>query len=437
MLDNHMFLLCMLAGIIDYIIYIGYQKNYIYVEHLKPADSSYGLNVRLLSYFKIAVYYVYNILLAAVDILCMYSFLINNSYTMYILLLVIMLAGFKYSAFDVYTVTASTAYHISMSVTVNILVRLILENCSLTRIEKYSSDISREISCIIMVRILIVILVDVYDKYIGIKLGRLAGTAIAVTSLGITVACIMVSKMAYKYVDTRPIVLSVLIILWCITNIIAMLINMIEQNSRHSYEIIMLERERQTNREIYDNIKSGQEELRDIRHDIKNRLSSLRSVIVQNDSSAALDYLDGMIGSVDMVKGKIYCNNLVINNILTYKLSGVADNISVECEAEVPEQISVDMGDLGVIIGNLLDNSIKAVNNINTGGYIHIIITESIGKLIIIIENNYLKDTEKKPAIYYIDHGRGINNVRRIVKKCGGSYKENVSENVYQTKISI
>ena len=37
-------------------------------------------------------------------------------------------------------------------------------------------------------------------------------------------------------------------------------------------------------------------------------------------------------------------------------------------------------GDLGVIIGNLLDNSIKAVNNINTGGYIHIIITESIGK---------------------------------------------------------
>ena len=47
-----------------------------------------------------------------------------------------------------------------------------------------------------MVRILIVILVDVYDKYIGIKLGRLAGTAIAVTSLGITVACIMVSKMA-------------------------------------------------------------------------------------------------------------------------------------------------------------------------------------------------------------------------------------------------
>ena len=138
-----------------------------------------------------------------------------------------------------------------------------------------------------------------------------------------------------------------------------------------------------------------------------------------------------------MVKGKIYCNNLVINNILTYKLSNIHHNISVECEAEVPEQINIDMGDLGVIIGNLLDNSIKAVNNISTGGYIHIIITESIGKLIIIIENNYQNEKEKKPAIYYIDHGRGVNNVRRIVKKYGGSYKENISKNVYQTRISI
>ena len=37
----------------------------------------------------------------------------------------------------------------------------------------------------------------------------------------------------------------------------------------------------------------------------------------------------------------------------------------------------------------------------------------------------------------YIDHGRGVNNVRRLVKKYGGTYKENVSENVYQTKVTI
>lgn len=43
----------------------------------------------------------------------------------------------------------------------------------------------------------------------------------------------------------------------------------------------------------------------------------------------------------------------------------------------------------------------------------------------------------KSQFSYYIDHGRGVNNVRRLVKKYGGTYKENVSENVYQTKVTI
>lgn len=437
MINNEITLFYVLAGVIDYIIYMEYQKMYVPAQYNKLEENlntdGYGRS----GYVRITAGYIYNILLAVIDIYCVYMFSYNNVYGIYIILFAFMLLNYKNSIFDIYTATANAAYHISTSIMVNMLVRFILESYSLARLEKTAGDIYKELICIIMIRILLVVIINVYNKYIGIEFGRLAGIAITVISFVVSILSIMISRIGYEYADVRKNVMVILIIMWCLMNIMAALINMIEQNSRHSYELIMLERERETNREIYDNIKSGQEELRDMRHDIKNRLSSLRSVIVQNDSRAALDYLDGMIGSVDMVKGKIYCNNLVINNILTYKLSSIPHNISVECEAEVPEQINIDMGDLGVIIGNLLDNSIKAVNNISTGGYIHIIITESIGKLIIIIENNYQNEKEKKPAIYYIDHGRGVNNVRRIVKKYGGSYKENISENVYQTRISI
>lgn len=437
MINNEITLFCVLAGVIDYIIYMEYQKMYVPVQYKKPqAELNTGAYVRS-DYVRKAAGYIYNILLVVIDIYCVYMFLYNNIYGIYIILFAVMLLNYKNSVFDIYTATANAAYHISNSVMVNMLVRFILESYSLTKFEKTMADIYKELICIIMIRILIVVIINIYNKYIGIEFGRLAGIAITLTSFVGSILSIMISRIGYEYAIVRKNVMVILFIMWCLMNIMAALINMIEQNSRHSYELIMLERERETNREIYDNIKLGQEELRNMRHDIKNRLSSLRSVIVKNDSKAALDYLDGMIGSVDMVKGKIYCNNLVINNILTYKLSSIPNNISVECEAEVSEQINIDMGDLGVIIGNLLDNSIKAVNSIGTGGYIRIIITESIGKLIIIIENNYQKEKEKKTAIYYIDHGRGVNNVRRIVKKYGGSYKENISENVYQTKISI
>ncbi len=123
-----------------------------------------------------------------------------------------------------------------------------------------------------MIRILLVVIINVYNKYIGIEFGGLAGIAITVISFDVSILSIMISRIGYEYADVRKNVMVILIIMWCLMNIMAALINMIEQNSRHSYELIMLERERET-REIYDNIKSGQEELRDMRHDIKNRLS--------------------------------------------------------------------------------------------------------------------------------------------------------------------
>ena len=75
---------------------------------------------------------------------------------------------------------------------------------------------------------------------------------------------------------------------------------------------------------------------------MKNRLNTLRAVVSQNDSDTVLEYLDSMIGSVDSVKGRIYCNNLLINNILTYKLDGLDADIELKCEAEVSEQLDID-----------------------------------------------------------------------------------------------
>ena len=335
-------------------------------------------------------------------------------------------------------IITNAIYHISTSASICVIVRFCMETYSLVRIEdKHMSDMNSEMLTIIIIKILLSIIINIYERYVEINYGKTAGIAIALVSLSLTIVMIISSRIGYAYPETRHSIIMLIIALWLLSNVMTIIINMIEQNNRYSYELIMLERERETNIKVYDNIRSGQEELRNIRHDIKNRLNALRVAIADNDTTAALDYLDSMIGSVDNVKGKIYCNNLLINNILTYKLNNLDDNIQLECQADVSENIEIDMGDIGVIIGNLLDNSIKAVRDIKEGAYIHITISESIGRLIIIIENNYMRNNEKKPVSYYIDHGRGVNNVRRLVKKYGGTYKENVSENVYQTKVTI
>jgi histidine kinase-, DNA gyrase B-, and HSP90-like ATPase len=383
------------------------------------------------------IQYIGIIAAAVADTVSYLDFLLNNRYYLYIIPICILVIVYMKSQ-NICLIITNAIYHISTSASICVIVRFCMETYSLVRIEdKHMSDMNSEILTIIIIKILLSILINIYERYVGINYGKTAGIAIALVSLSLTIVMIISSRIGYAYPGTRHSIIMLIIALWLLSNVMAIMINMIEQNNRYSYELIMLERERETNIKVYDNIRSGQEELRNIRHDIKNRLNALRVAIADNDTTAALDYLDSMIGSVDNVKGKIYCNNLLINNILTYKLNNLDDNIQLECQADVSENIEIDMGDIGVIIGNLLDNSIKAVRDIKEGAYIHITISESIGRLIIIIENNYMRNNEKKPVSYYIDHGRGVNNVRRLVKKYGGTYKENVSENVYQTKVTI
>ena len=383
------------------------------------------------------IQYIGIIAAAVADTVSYLDFLLNNRYYLYIIPICILVIVYMKSQ-NICLIITNAIYHISTSASICVIVRFCMETYSLVRIEdKHMSDMNSEILTIIIIKILLSIIINIYERYVEINYGKTAGIAIALVSLSLTIVMIISSRIGYAYPETRHSIIMLIIALWLLSNVMTIIINMIEQNNRYSYELIMLERERETNIKVYDNIRSGQEELRNIRHDIKNRLNALRVAIADNDTTAALDYLDSMIGSVDNVKGKIYCNNLLINNILTYKLNNLDDNIQLECHADVSENIEIDMGDIGVIIGNLLDNSIKAVRDIKEGAYIHITISESIGRLLIIIENNYMRNNEKKPVSYYIDHGRGVNNVRRLVKKYGGTYKENVSENVYQTKVTI
>ena len=411
MTTSNICMLSILASILDIIIYMEYLKKL----HIAVTEYTY-------------IQYIGIIAAAVADTVSYLDFLLNNRYYLYIIPICILVVVYMKSQ-NICLIITSAIYHISTSAAICVIVRFCMETYSLVRIEdKHMSDMNRE---------MLTIIINIYERYVEINYGNTAGMAIALVSLSLTIVMIISSRIGYAYPETRHSIIMLIIALWLLSNVMAIIINMIEQNNRYSYELIMLERERETNIKVYDNIRSGQEELRNIRHDIKNRLNALRVAIADNDTTAVLDYLDSMIGSVDNVKGKIYCNNLLINNILTYKLNNLDDNIQLECQADVSENLEIDMGDIGVIIGNLLDNSIKAVRDIKEGAYIHITISESIGRLIIIIENNYMRNNEKKPVSYYIDHGRGVNNVRRLVKKYGGTYKENVSENVYQTKVTI
>lgn len=84
--------------------------------------------------------------------------------------------------------------------------------------------------------------------------------------------------------------------------------------------------------------------------------------------------LQTALGLISSVKEERYCNNNYINSILSYKLQNIAsDQIDVSVRMLYPEKLNIDYGDMGVLLGNLIDNAVEACEYVKTEKpYIHI-----------------------------------------------------------------
>ena len=243
-----------------------------------------------------------------------------------------------------------------------------------------------------------------------------------------------------NYKTRRYMKMKVLFAACIAKNMICIFMIEINENVRYNYEEDVLKIEIDTNNRLCENIKEAQEELKDIRHDLKNRLNTLSYAIQLKDYSEAEKELGNILDNINIVGKPKYCANLRINSILEYKLGNISKNVNVMSRINIPDDIEVDYADLNVLIGNLIDNSIQAVMRAiqyDKPAYIDIELIYYAGNIVFRIKNSYIEVTEKKDEEYYKYHGRGIRSVKKILKKLNGTYDVNKTDCEYETCISF
>lgn len=206
----------------------------------------------------------------------------------------------------------------------------------------------------------------------------------------------------------------------------------------------LLKQEIDSNQELYKKILEGQSELRNIRHDLKNRLSGIFSLLQNNNCQKALSQISDIIKSVDSVSEAQYSSNLLINSILNYKLQqDKIKDITIKTDINISNELNIESGDLGVLIGNLLDNAIEACQYvISNKAYINIKCYMRINVFVIVIENsrsqNQEESAKKLEGFDKINHGRGIRNVKKIVEKYQGNIEINTDViDVYKVQVTV
>lgn len=377
------------------------------------------------------------ILMLVADIILIYTHLEYERYESGVVLLLIILIYGKLVGSQIYANIAKAVFYISISINAAVLADYVLKYISIQRNDSYMLYEINVLCVIILFKVICLVMFGAYKRYVQYTYNNVYYVAVTVMKIigAVINICVYSAVKSIGYYNASIIVVILFINVLTDTGIV--FLNIVRNYASVSYEREMLEQEIETCRILYDNIKTGQDELRDIRHDIKNRLNMLCYSLDENNIEQARKAIGVLYDNIDASSRIFYYNNLKVNTMLEYKFAGLPDNINVQCDIDIPDNLDMDMGDLGVIIGNLLDNSINAVKKIDGEAYINVVMKYSAESLFITIKNSYIEDNTIKSAVYYIDHGRGIKNVKRLVDKYRGSYSDTKENGVYTTNLSI
>lgn len=185
-------------------------------------------------------------------------------------------------------------------------------------------------------------------------------------------------------------------------------------------------------------IKKSQETIRSIRHDLKNQFLVLSGLLERSAVTEAKEYLQTSIEAVQAPQN-FYTHDSVLNYLLNEKMElAKKEQVAFKIKVLLSERITIDHDVLAILVGNLIDNALDATRRLDDGvsRQVSLVIKQANSNLLIEISNSYNPTEIKTRKNRKID-GLGIKNVKKIVSKYGGLYKQWSEKSTYFVSIVL
>jgi two-component system, LytTR family, sensor histidine kinase AgrC len=211
--------------------------------------------------------------------------------------------------------------------------------------------------------------------------------------------------------------------------------------SEKMQSMLVLEQNKYYDKQL-EMIKTSLQATSTIRHDLKNHMFSIRSLVESGDTKETLKYISEITEDISTRKDRSATGNTVIDSIINFKLQEAEQiGIKTNLDLKIPEKLDIPSFDMTVILGNLLDNAIKAVNRVNENPFINLKIKYDKGRLIIETDNPYAGEIkEEKGKILTTNkdkenHGIGLESIKKVIQKYDGIMNIEHSDNVFSISL--
>ena len=230
-----------------------------------------------------------------------------------------------------------------------------------------------------------------------------------------------------------------LIILFAFNLLIFHIYDALEKEYNNKVEYQMAKQEIEYYKKQFKIISETQDTIKMMHHDMKNHVIVLKALANKTNSQEVNLYLSEYLDLLDIDNSIAKSGNINVDSILNYKLiEAEKKEITVQLVYKIPEKLNVLEFDLEVVIGNLFDNAIEAVEKMSINNkWIKIEIEYDRGIIFIVFSNPYIYVNENLESTKMDSrmHGIGLKSVARIVNKYNGEIEINKEENVFQINI--
>lgn len=195
----------------------------------------------------------------------------------------------------------------------------------------------------------------------------------------------------------------------------------------------------------YQELNKHQTELRIFRHDIKNRLVSLMALIKEDQTDKALQIMEKNLNWLDEMNNNIInSGNPIIDAILQSKLHVAKEKqVFLQISTKLAEEIIIDELELGIVLGNALDNAIEATEKLinNERKFVNLTLMSTEGRISISVTNPVADNIDTKRLTTSKKdkerHGYGIKSIQTIAQKYDGIALFTCEDKVFNVNINM
>ncbi len=180
------------------------------------------------------------------------------------------------------------------------------------------------------------------------------------------------------------------------------------------------------------------------RHDFRQAIYTLSEFSSKKDYESIDDYLHKYIEALPQKETVDYCSNSALNALINhYARMASARDIEFHAKVMLPTDLKIRANDLCSIVGNILENAIKACSDPDLDKRIIrlVISSEQGNELYIAVSNSYGGKLLKKGDRYLSNHkggsGIGLVSITTTAEHYGGSARFSNDDRMFYSDVML